>query len=55
MQERYSWLTMRDYADSIGRVPKQVDNTEFIKIKLNKPLSLGGAAKRRQNTYSTTK
>lgn len=44
-----------NYADSIGRVPKQVDNTEFIKIKLNKPLSLSGAAGLRQNTYSTTK
>ncbi|BAZ16340.1 hypothetical protein NIES4071_82160 [Calothrix sp. NIES-4071] len=29
-----------NYADSIGRTPNQVDNTEFIKIKLNKPLNL---------------
>ncbi len=27
-----------NYADSVGRVPNQVDNTEFILIKLDKPL-----------------
>ncbi len=29
-----------NYADSIGRYPGQADNTEFIKIRLDKPLNL---------------
>lgn len=29
-----------NYADSIGRIPKQSDSTEFIKIKLDQPLKL---------------
>lgn len=29
-----------NYADSIGRTPAQVDNTEFIKIRLERPLNL---------------
>jgi hypothetical protein len=29
-----------NYADSIGRTPGQVDNTEFIKIRLDKPLAI---------------
>lgn len=29
-----------NYADTIGRNPGQADNTEFIKIKLDKPLDL---------------
>ena len=29
-----------NYADSMGRTPKRIDNTEFIAIKLKKPLSL---------------
>jgi hypothetical protein len=29
-----------NYADSIGRTPRQVDNTEFIIIRLEKPLAL---------------
>jgi hypothetical protein len=29
-----------NYADSIGRYPGQADNTEFIKIRLHKPLNL---------------
>ncbi|MCX7592168.1 MAG: esterase-like activity of phytase family protein [Fischerella sp.] len=29
-----------NYADSMGRIPKQVDNTEFILIRLEKPLNL---------------
>ncbi|GAB1539355.1 esterase-like activity of phytase family protein [Scytonema sp. NUACC21] len=29
-----------NYADTMGRTPKQIDNTEFIAIRLNKPLNL---------------
>lgn len=29
-----------NYADSIGRIPEQPDNTEFIRISLKKPLNL---------------
>ncbi|MBW4571624.1 MAG: esterase-like activity of phytase family protein [Tolypothrix carrinoi HA7290-LM1] len=29
-----------NYADTIGRYPRQADNTEFIKIRLDKPLNL---------------
>jgi hypothetical protein len=29
-----------NYADTIGRYPGQADNTEFIKIRLDKPLNL---------------
>ena len=29
-----------NYADSIGRKPAQIDNTEFIKIRLEQPLNL---------------
>ncbi|MBW4667634.1 MAG: esterase-like activity of phytase family protein [Cyanomargarita calcarea GSE-NOS-MK-12-04C] len=29
-----------NYADSIGRTPAQIDNTEFIKIRLERPLNL---------------
>lgn len=29
-----------NYADSMGRTPKRIDNTEFITIKINKPLSI---------------
>jgi hypothetical protein len=32
-----------NYADSMGRIPKQADNTEFIKIRLDKPLNLSNA------------
>ena len=48
-----------NYADSIGRIPKQADNTEFIKIRLDKPLNLtvtsGATASMRQNAYSDSK
>ncbi len=30
-----------NYADSVGRVPGSVDNTEFIRIRLDKALNLG--------------
>jgi hypothetical protein len=29
-----------NYADSIGRTPREIDNTEFIKISLERPLNL---------------
>lgn len=29
-----------NYADSFGRTPRQVDNTEFILLRLEKPLNL---------------
>jgi hypothetical protein len=29
-----------NYADSIGRIPEQIDNTEFIRISLKEPLNL---------------
>jgi hypothetical protein len=44
-----------NYADSIGRIPKQADNTEFIKIRLDRPLNLDRKADIRQNTYPTLK
>ena len=34
-----------NYADSIGRTPKRIDNTEFIIIKINKPLSIEESGK----------